>query len=143
MNPRACAKATGSQMRSKIRSRSVRSGTCRRWSRERLAPDALHHVEEPAVGEPAGVVDRDDARVFEPGEDARLAAEPAFESRAGQRVGNLDRHLAPELVVDGEEDRSHAAAADLLDDRVAAGLELRPAPERPQPGDGRVRQPAR
>ncbi len=46
---------------------------------ERLAADPLHDVEEPAVGEPAGVVDRDDARVFEPSEDARLAAEAAFE----------------------------------------------------------------
>ena len=66
---------------------------------------------------------------------SRLALASAF--------GNLDRHLAPELVVHGEEDRSHAAAADLLDDDVAAGLEFRPAAERAQPGDGRVRQPVR
>ena len=110
---------------------------------QRLASDALHHVKEPAVGEPPGVVDRDDARVFEPGEDARLAAEPAFEARAGERVRNLDRHLALELIVDGEEDRSHAAATDFFDDRVAAGLELRPAAERAQARDGRVRQPVR
>ena len=58
--------------------------------------------------------------------------QPALEAGAGQRVGNLDRDLATELFVDGEEDRAHAAAADLLDDRVAAGLELRPAAERPQ-----------
>ena len=67
---------------------------------ERPAPDALHDVEQPAVGEPAGVVNRDDAGVFEPGEDACLAAKPAFEAGARERVRNLDRDLAPELFVE-------------------------------------------
>ena len=106
---------------------------------ERPATNALHDVEQPAVGEPAGVVDRDDAGVFEPGEDTRLVAKPAFEAGARERVGNLDRNLAPELFVERKVDRPHAAAANLLDDRVAAGLELWPAPERSQPGHRRIR----
>jgi hypothetical protein len=106
---------------------------------ERPATNALHDVEQPAVGEPAGVVDGDDARVFEPGENASLVAQPAFEAGARQRVGNLDRDLATELFVERQIDRSHAATADLLDDCVAAGLELGPAPEGSQPGDRRIR----
>ena len=44
-------------------------GTCRS-ARASVSPaDALHHVEEPAIGEAAGVVNRDDAGMFEPGED--------------------------------------------------------------------------
>ena len=101
---------------------------------ERPATNALHDVEQPAVGEPASVVNRDDAGVFEPGEDTRLVAKPAFEAGARERVGNLDRNLAPELFVERKVDRAHAAASDLLDDRVAAGLELWPAPQRSQPG---------
>ena len=46
---------------------------------QRPALDALHHVEQPAVGQPAGVVDRHDARMFEPGEHACLALQPAFQ----------------------------------------------------------------
>ena len=76
------------------------------------------------------------------GEDARLAAQPAFEVRAGERVGNLDRDLAAELLVDGEEDRSHAAAADFFDDRVAARTRT-PASARAPAGASRPRPTAR
>ena len=110
---------------------------------QRPAPDPLHDVEEAAIGEPAGVVNRDDAGVFEPGEDAGFASQPAFEVRAGERVGNLDRDFSAELLVDGEEDGAHAAAADFFRDRVAAGLELRPSAQRPEATHRRVRQPAR
>ena len=143
MKPCACAKATGSQMRSKIRSRSVAIANLLEALGQRPTPDTLHDVEEAAVGEPASVVNRDDAWVFEPGEDAGFASQPAFEVHAGERVRDLDRDLAAELLVDSEEDRSHAAAADFFDDRVAAGLELRPPAQRPEAGHRRVRQSAR
>ena len=106
---------------------------------ERPTTNALHDVEQPAVGEPASVVNRHDAGVFEPGEDACLVAKPAFEAGARERVGNLDRNLAPKLFVERKVNRPHAAASDLLDDRVAAGLELWPAPKRSQPGHGCAR----
>ena len=43
---------------------------------EALAADEAHHQEDAAVGEPADVVDGDDAGVLERGERTRFASQP-------------------------------------------------------------------
>ena len=97
--------------------------------------DALHHVEEPAVCEPAGIVNRHDPRVLEPRQRARLELQPAIQRFAVEAVGNLDCHVAPEDFVAREEDRPHSSASDLLHHRVAVRLELGPVPDAAKPAD--------
>ena len=101
---------------------------------KRAPADTLHDIEESPVGQPPEIVNGDDAGMLERGEDARLGPQAPFELGARERVGNLDRDLAVELLVDREIDRAHAAAADLFDHGVAARLELGPASERAQVG---------
>ena len=60
--------------------------------------------------------------VLELGRDLDLAQEPVGPEGGGElRVQDLDRDLAAVLQVLGQEDRGHAAAADLRLDGVAVG----------------------
>ena len=81
------------------------------------ALDQLHGEVEPAVGEPAQLVDRDDPRVLELAADLRLLDEPA--DHLGVVAVLLQQHLdgqvAAEVDVAALEDRPHAAAGDLAE----------------------------
>ena len=86
---------------------------------ERPALDVLHDDEVGAV-ELAAVEDRDDIRVREPRGMRRLAPEALDELLVVRvpRVQHLDRDSAAELLVLGEVDVGHAAAAELARDAV-------------------------
>ena len=105
---------------------------------QRHTSHAFHHVEQPPIGQPSHIVNRNDAGMFEAGEDARLALEPAFEARAGDRVGYLHRDLAAERFVARQVDSSHATAAHFIDDDVAIGHKLRPGRDGLEASDGGV-----
>ena len=68
------------------------------------------------------VVERDDVRVLEPGDDLRLALEPAHEVRVVRELGwhRLDRDLASDLRLGRAVDDAERALADLLEQPVAA-----------------------
>ena len=85
---------------------------------ERLAVDLPHHVVRVAVVVAAAVVDRDDRRVTQARRDPRLAREPG-EELGGVRQRLLDRDGALERGVGGREHAAHAAATELLAERVA------------------------
>ncbi len=87
---------------------------------QRRPAHQLHDVEQASVSELPGVVDRDDARVFEAGEHARFDSEPMDHAGIAEAVRDLDRHLARQLLIVGAVHRAHAAAADRLDEPVPA-----------------------
>ncbi len=79
---------------------------------EAVAPDEPHGVVRPAVAVAAQAVDRHDPGVFEPAGDLGLEDEPGA---AGGVVGVvvedlLERDLAVELGVEGDEDGAQPAA---------------------------------
>ena len=60
--------------------------------------------------------------MLEPGRNLDLAEKPLRAQRGGQlRMEQLEGHPPVVLEILGQEDRRHAAAADLALDRVAAG----------------------
>ena len=88
---------------------------------ERLALDEGHDVEEEAVGL-ARVEQREDVRVLQVGGELDLGQEPLGADDGGelgpeQLEGDLP--VVPEVL--GQEDRGHAAGADLALDPVAVG----------------------
>ena len=104
---------------------------------QRLAVQVLHRDVVRALGL-AAVVDGDDVRVVQPGGGARLACEPLDELRVlvVAIVQDLDRDLAVQVDVLGEEDARHAPRADAADDAV-------PAVEQPTVDRGLVSGPHR
>ena len=78
---------------------------------EAVAADEPHGVVRPAVAVGAQPVDRDDARVLQPAGDLGLEQEPLAAGRVvGVRLEDLlERHLAVQLAVQGDEDRAQAA----------------------------------
>ena len=84
---------------------------------------ALHvlHGDEVGAGVLAPVVDVDDVGMAQVGRRLRLAAEPLDEVGVGGELGeqHLDRHLAIEQQVAGDEHVGHTAATDSLVDLVA------------------------
>ena len=74
------------------------------------------------------VVQRDDVRVLEPGDELGLGLEPADERRVVGELGpdHLDRHLAPDDRLVGAVDRPEGAAPELLAQLVAADRQPRP-----------------
>ena len=83
-----------------------------------------HHVIEEALGL-AGVEQRQDVRVLEPGGDADLAGEP-LGAQGGGELGaeHLDRDLAIVLEVISQEHGRHAALAELALDAVGGAESL-------------------
>jgi len=106
---------------------------------ETLALDERHREPEPAAGF-AGVEDRENVRMLEPGGEADLALEPVGTERGGQRgMEHLERHRAVVLEVLREEDRGHAPAPELALEGVAgaqAFLKLRAQVGHARPGWG-------
>ena len=78
---------------------------------EPVAPDEPHGVIGPSVGVASQAVDRDDAGMLEPAGDLGLEQEPLAADRVvGVVVQDLlERDLAVELRVEGDEDRPQAA----------------------------------
>src|SRR5262249_19535974 len=70
-----------------------------------------HDVVDAAVPKLSGVVDRDDVRVLELRDEARLGEEARREIAAAGIDEDLQRDLAPEIGVLDAVDRAHAAAA--------------------------------
>ena len=94
---------------------------------QRRALDQLHHdVGDRGPGERigllAGVVDRDDRGVVEPGGRLRLAAKTGLEGGVDRQVGAelLDRDRAAQPAVDRSTDLGHATATEQLSELVAA-----------------------
>ena len=80
---------------------------------ERLALDVRHDVVEETFGL-AGVEQRQDMRVLQPGRDPDFTGE-ALRAQGRGELGpeHLDGHLALVLRIVGEEDRGHPALAEL------------------------------
>jgi hypothetical protein len=88
---------------------------------QRLAAHERHHVIEKSVGR-AGIDEREDVRMVEPGADADLLQKSlGAEHRGELGTQDLERHHAVVLHVPGEIDRGHPTGAELAFDRVAAG----------------------
>ena len=105
-----------------------------------LPPYEPHDIEGAAVGQPARVVDRHDARMLERRQDPCLAFEPMgtvvmFEFRRQ----HLERDVAPQQAIRGAIDGTHATAAEQLMDCITiAGV--RPVDDVAQAGDRGVTQ---
>ena len=93
---------------------------------EAIAADPLHRVEQPAVRQLAEIVDRHDAGVLEPGEDARLVGV------LRQALDDLEGDLAVQHRVAREVDDAHAAAAEDGDQLVARAGDVGPLEHRRQ-----------
>ena len=129
-------------MREKTRSLS--------WSvaldRVRVQPlpfNHLHGIEDAAVRQPAEIVNRDNARVLEPSQNSRLLG------HAGGRLPVLienredfQRHAAVELLVPAHVDCAHAAVANLANQFVTGGAEIRQSYGLAQVVDNGIGQPA-
>src|SRR5262249_11232816 len=77
------------------------------------------HVERPAVGVPARVVERHDRRVLEARRDLDLALEPPLDVGPAARQDLLERDRATELHVERFDHAAHAAAPELGAELVA------------------------
>ena len=88
---------------------------------EAIAADAFHRIEQPPVRQLAEVVDRDDAGMFEPGQD------PRFVRVARRPLDDLERDLPIEHDIACQIHDPHPAASEDRDDLVArAGHVRRP-----------------
>jgi len=104
-----------------------RHGAARRDVGQRFARHVLHDDQRVLVVGHEGVVDRNEVRVVQ------RRAQLGFTLEAGEarlrrvRVQPLDRDIAPELRVLGEEDRRHSPGAQAPAHLVAAGQDPAPA----------------
>jgi hypothetical protein len=91
---------------------------------EGAALDQLHGEEGPAVVQAADLDDGHDAGVLQPAGQPRLLQEAALQAGAPAqlRAQHLDGQVAAQVGVGGAVDGAHAAAADLLQEAVAAGV---------------------
>jgi hypothetical protein len=88
---------------------------------ERFPLHVGHHVEEEPVGL-AGVEERQDVWVDEPGRDFDFADKPIRAERCGELgAQDLDRDLTRMLEVAGEVDSRHSALAEFPLDGVTIG----------------------
>jgi len=86
---------------------------------QRLARHERHHVEQQPVGL-AGIVDRQDVRVLQPGGDFDLAQEPlGADGRRQLGAEQLDGHAPPVLAVEGAVHDGHATVTHFRLDLVA------------------------
>ena len=143
MMPCACANTTVSQMREKTRSLSWRRALEPGVRVQPLSFNHLHGIEDAAVWQPAEIVNRDNARVLEPSQNSRLLG------HAGGRLPVLienredfQRHAAVELLVPAHVDCAHAAVANLANQFVTGGAEIRQSYGLAQVVDNGIGQPA-
>ena len=102
---------------------------------EAAGVDQAHHQVR-GTGLAPVVVQRDDVRVLEPGDELGLGLEPADERRIVGELGldHLDRHLTPDDRLVGPEHRAERASSDLLAQLVAPHRQARPWTKRPDVG---------
>ncbi len=110
---------------------------------EAAGVDQSHHQVR-GTGLAPVVVQRDDVRVLQPGDELGLGLEPADERRIVGEPGldHLDRHLTPDDRLVGAEHRAERAPSDLLAQLVAAHRQARPRTKRPDVGVPRDEQVA-
>ncbi len=123
MIPFWCACCTARQTSTKSASRSrVESRCVSQYSCDRQALDELHREVRPARGGGAGVVDARDARVVHQRQRLALGLEARDDlARVHAGLEDLQRHApADRMLALGEEDRTEAALADLLQELVGA-----------------------
>ena len=115
-------------MRSSLRSSGDRVGLLQEIL-ERRPAQQLHHDEE-TVAVFADVEDRDDVRMGQAGGRLRLPVEPRPDVGIVVEIGrqDLERDVAAHRFVMRAVDDAHGAAADPLDDLVAADPFWRSAP---------------
>ena len=89
--------------------------------RQGAATDQLHRDVETGVGEPAQLVNRDDARVLELAGDLRLLDEATDHLGAVAVLleDDLDGHVAADIDVAALEHDAHASAGDLAEELYA------------------------
>ena len=106
----------------------VGASSRRQERRQRAAPHQLHRDEQPAVGQPAQLVDRHDARVLELPADLRLLDESPDHLGvvAMFLADHLDGQVAAEVEVAALEDGPHAPASQLADELISRGWVGRP-----------------
>ena len=102
---------------------------------EAAAVDQPHHQVR-GTGLAPVVVQRDDVRVLQPGDELGLGLEPADERRIVGEPGldHLDRHLTPDDRLIGAEHRAERPSTDLLAQLVAPHRQARPRTKRPDVG---------
>jgi hypothetical protein len=93
-------------------------GELRQWTTLEVLGDQVG-----ALGGAAGVEDAQHVRMLQAGKDLRLSLGAGEELRIAGIEGELDDHLAIQLAVVGEQDDTHAAAAE-LSKRLVAALQL-------------------
>ncbi len=98
---------------------------------QRRAVDQLHHQVGTSVV-PAGVVDGDQARVPQPGEDHRLVVEAVLPVVTGADAEDLDGHRSLQTQVEATVDVTGATRADDRVQAVAPAQHLCGTPERRQ-----------
>ena len=87
---------------------------------QRFPLDVGHHIEEVVAGR-AGVEERNDVRMIQPGRDLDLAQESILaDGRHQRRFHQLDGDEPIVFDVLGEVDSRHPAAADFADHAIAA-----------------------
>ncbi len=95
---------------------------------EPVSTHSLHRVEPAAVWQLAEVVDRDDARVLEPGEDSCFLRQPRRHPvGVGRTIDDFERDLSVERRVAGQVDDAHAAATENRNQLVAGAGHVRAA----------------
>ena len=99
---------------------------------EAAGVDEAHHQVR-GTGLAPVVVQRDDVRVLQPGDELGLGLEAADERRIVGEPGldHLDRHLPPDDRLVGAEHRAERSPSDLLAQLVAPHRQTRPGTERP------------
>src|SRR5262249_21298184 len=95
---------------------------------ERRALDVIHY-EIVAAGHRAGVVNGDDVRMFQAGEDANFAIEAGLVIGPGEGafLHDFERDLAVRRLLEGEINNALAAAMDFANELVAGQPEGRKA----------------
>src|SRR5262249_40208277 len=103
------------------------------------AANALHHVEEPPVWQCSHVVDRDNAGVFELGENSSLAKKAVCALDRGPGLGEyFERYLASQLHIPREVHNAHATSTDLFHQLITSASQIRRTRHLPQVRYGRV-----
>jgi hypothetical protein len=93
--------------------------TAAQHPRQRLALHVLHDDED-ALVVGRGVEHRDEVRVVERGAELRLACEALFDVHRAVGMQSLDRDLARQALVLAQENRRHAARAQVPNHPIAA-----------------------
>lgn len=92
---------------------------------ERLSLNEFHRIVDAIVGETTDVVDRDDPRVFELGDDPDFTDHARGEGAGcvGERE-DFERDQAVEFAIPGEKNRAHTTDSDLFEQLKFGAAEI-------------------